>query len=258
MVDIPAADDGGAAASPDHDEAAAPPRGMIFVVDWWEKLAGASLALTAMLHLCKASRMALVEPFVHSSMFRPFPLPETLPFDAYYQSEPIRAAVSFVPYAQWQAHAAAARRKTAVILVWSDFPPECVASLKPHAGLARCPASCVRRAARELYDVFEQATHGWPLTCLRAEVLRRAMRGPSMPLFRRYAAVTLLNFRRHDDRRPLLPAPQLQQQRGRTVRPSAALRAAARAFVRAHGQQYGEWPSPNTQRMHLAPQFSSA
>ena len=106
MVDIPAADDGGAAASPDHDEAAAPPRGMIFVVDWWEKLAGASLALTAMLHLCKASRMALVEPFVHSSMFRPFPLPETLPFDAYYQSEPIRAAVSFVPYAQWQAHAA--------------------------------------------------------------------------------------------------------------------------------------------------------
>ena len=28
---------------------------VIFVVDWWEKLAGASLALTGMVQLCKAS-----------------------------------------------------------------------------------------------------------------------------------------------------------------------------------------------------------
>ena len=81
---------------------------VIFVVDWWEKLAGASLALTGMVQLCKASGMALVEPFVHSSMFRPFPQPESLPLDAYYELEPIRAAVRLVTYARWEAHAAAA------------------------------------------------------------------------------------------------------------------------------------------------------
>ena len=77
---------------------------VIFVVDWWEKLAGASLALTGMVQLCKASGMALVEPFVHSSMFRPFPQPESLPLDAYYELEPIRAAVRLVTYASTYMH----------------------------------------------------------------------------------------------------------------------------------------------------------
>ena len=228
---------------------------VIFVVDWWEKLAGASLALTAMLHLCKASGMALVEPFVHSSMFRPFPQPESLPLDAYYELKPIRAAVRLVTYAHWEAHAAATpqRQRTAVLLVWSDFPRECVSALPPAAGLSRCPAACVRRGMRQLYDRWERATRGWPLTCLRAEVLRRAMRKPSVQLFRRYRAVTLLNFRRHDDRHPMLPTSRLQQARGATVRPSRALRTAARAFVASRlGQRYGEHAAVQLRSNHLA------
>ena len=228
---------------------------VIFVVDWWEKLAGASLALTAMLHLCKASGMALVEPFVHSSMFRPFPQPESLPLDAYYELEPIRAAVRLVTYARWEVHAAATphRQRTAVLLVWSDFPKECVSALPPAAGLSRCPAACVRRGMRQLYDRWERATRGWPLTCLRAEVLRRAMRKPNVQLFRRYRAVTLLNFRRHDDRHPMLPTSRLQQARGATVRPSRALRAAARAFVASRlGQRYGEHAAVQLRSNHLA------
>ena len=228
---------------------------VIFVVDWWEKLAGASLALTGMVQLCKASGMALVEPFVHSSMFRPFPQPESLPLDAYYELEPIRAAVRLVTYARWEAHAAATppRQKTAVLLVWSDFPKECVSALPPAVGLSRCPAACVRRGRRQLYDRWERATSGWPLTCLRAEVLRRAMRKPSVQLFRRYRAVTLLNFRRHDDRHPMLPTSRLQQARGATVRPSRALRAAARAFVASRlGARYGEHAAVQLRSNHLA------
>ena len=228
---------------------------VIFVVDWWEKLAGASLALTGMVQLCKASGMALVEPFVHSSMFRPFPQPESLPLDAYYELEPIRAAVRLVTYARWEAHAAATppRQKTAVLLVWSDFPKECVSALSPAVGLSRCPAACVRRGRRQLYDRWERATSGWPLTCLRAEVLRRAMRKPSVQLFRRYRAVTLLNFRRHDDRHPMLPTSRLQQARGATVRPSRALRAAARAFVASRlGARYGEHAAVQLRSNHLA------
>ena len=228
---------------------------VIFVVDWWEKLAGASLALTGMVQLCKASGMALVEPFVHSSMFRPFPQPESLPLDAYYELDPIRAAVRLVTYARWEAHAAATppRQKTAVLLVWSDFPKECVSALPPAVGLSRCPAACVRRGRRQLYDRWERATSGWPLTCLRAEVLRRAMRKPSVQLFRRYRAVTLLNFRRHDDRHPMLPTSRLQQARGATVRPSRALRAAARAFVASRlGARYGEHAAVQLRSNHLA------
>ena len=99
--------------------------GAIFVVSWWEKLAGASLALTAMLHLCRATGMALVEPVVHSSMFRPFPQPETMPLEAYYELEPIRAAVRLLPYPRRETLSAAApqRARTAVLLVWSDPPP---------------------------------------------------------------------------------------------------------------------------------------
>ena len=43
-----------------------------------------------------------------------------------------------------------------------------------------------------------------------------------------YAAVTLLNWRRSDARRPLLPIGQPQTLRSRAVRPADALRAAAR------------------------------
>ena len=199
--------------------------------------------------------MALVEPFVHSSMFRPFPQPETMPLETYYELEPIRAAVRLLPYPQWQTLSAATpqRQRTAVLLVWSDFPGECLETLPSSAGLSRCPKPCVRRVQRELYDVYERATRGWPLTCLRADVLRRAMRRPGgVQLFRRYAAVTLLNFRRHDDRRPLVPTQQLQQQRGSTVRPSRALRGAARAFVAAHGQRYGQHAAVQLRSNHLA------
>ena len=225
---------------------------VIFVVDWWEKLAGASLALTGMVQLCKASGMALVEPFVHSSMFRPFPQPESLPLDAYYELEPIRAAVRLVTYARWEAHAAATppRQKTAVLLVWSDFPKECVSALPLAVGLSRCPAACVRRGRRQLYDRWERATSGWPLTCLRAEVLRRAMRKPSVQLFRRYRAVTLLNFRRHDDRHPSCrPTAAAGARRHRAA---VALRAAARASASRLGAQYGEHATVQLRLDHLA------
>ena len=143
---------------------------MIFVVDWWEKLAGASLALTGMVQLCKASGMALVEPFVHSSMFRPFPQPESLPLDAYYELEPIRAAVRLVTYARWEAHAAATppRQKTAVLLVWSDFPKECVSALplavlglsSPHLCPPRALQGYQTRRAPCPTDAAHWALHG--------------------------------------------------------------------------------------------------
>ena len=161
--------------------------------------------------------------------------------DAYYELEPIRAAVRLVTYARWEAHAAATppRQKTAVLLVWSDFPKRARQRAR-RRWLPRAPRRAAR-GRRQLYDRWERATSGWPLTCLRAEMLRRAMRKPSVQLFRRYRAVTLLNFRRHDDRHPMLPTSRLQQARGATVRPSRALRAAARAFVASRlGARYGE------------------
>ena len=125
---------------------------VIFVVDWWEKLAGASLALTAMLHLCKASGSSLVEPFVHSSKFRPFLQPESLPLDAYYELEPIRAAVHLVTYARWEAHAAATpqRQRTAVLLVWSDFPKEWQRRQRALARRSPCGHTLLQKPTRVL------------------------------------------------------------------------------------------------------------
>ena len=59
-------------------------RTAILVYDFWEKLAGASLALASAVHLCRLARAALVQPFVESSMLVPFPGAGRLPLSAYY------------------------------------------------------------------------------------------------------------------------------------------------------------------------------
>ena len=43
----------------------------LLIFDYWEKLAGASLALSAVIKLCHATSLSLVAPWVHSSLFVP-------------------------------------------------------------------------------------------------------------------------------------------------------------------------------------------
>ena len=235
-------------------------RTAILVYDFWEKLAGASLALASAVHLCRLARAALVQPFVESSMLVPFPGAGRLPLSAYYSVPHLERALapsSLLSIDEWERRVAAAApaARTAVVVVWSEFPPACTSALSAATGLARCPSACVKRAEKELASKHKGAwerVKDWPLTCLRAELLRKALRAGGVPYFRRYAAVTLLNWRRSDARRPLLPIGQLQTLRSRAVRPADALRAAARAFVEASGATYGAHGAVQLRANHLA------
>ena len=193
-------------------------RTAILVYDFWEKLAGASLALASAVHLCRLARAALVQPFVESSMLVPFPGAERLPLSAYYSVPHLQKSLApqqLLSIDEWERRVAAATpsKRTAVVIVWSEFPAACTSALSAATGLARCPSACVKRAEKELASKHKGAwerVKDWPLTCLRAELLRKALRAGAVPYFRRYAAVTLLNWRRSDARRPLLPIGQLQ------------------------------------------------
>ena len=235
-------------------------RTAILVYDFWEKLAGASLALASAVHLCRLARAALVQPFVESSMLVPFPGAGRLPLSAYYSVPHLQKSLApqqLLSIDEWERRvgAAAPSARTAVVIVWSEFPAACTSALSTTTGLARCPSACVKRAEKELASKHKGAwerVKDWPLTCLRAELLRKALRAGALPYFRRYAAVTLLNWRRSDARRPLLPIGQLQTLRSRAVRPADPLRAAARAFVEASGARYGAHGAVQLRANHLA------
>ena len=130
-------------------------RTAILVYDFWEKLAGASLALASAVHLCRLARATLVQPFVESSMLVPFPGAGRLPLSAYYSVPHLQRALapsSLLSIDEWERRVAAAApaARTAVVVVWSEFPPACTSALSAATGLARCPSACVKRAEKEL------------------------------------------------------------------------------------------------------------
>ena len=130
-------------------------RTAILVYDFWEKLAGASMALASAVHLCRLARAALVQPFVESSMLVPFPGAGRLPLSAYYSVPHLERALapsSLLCIDEWERRVAAAApsARTAVVIVWSEFPAACTSALSTATGLARCPSACVKRAEKEL------------------------------------------------------------------------------------------------------------
>ena len=54
-----------------QDSLKVPAAPSLLIFDYWEKLAGASLALSAVIKLCHATSLSLVAPWVHSSLFVP-------------------------------------------------------------------------------------------------------------------------------------------------------------------------------------------
>jgi hypothetical protein len=219
------------------------------VGDFWEKLAGSSIALAAVISLCRASGFDLVEPGAHSSELVPATVgdPHALPLSAYFDVPRLSAALkpqAFLDAAAWfrLVNATPNARRTAVLLVWSDFPAACRASMGNQTGLARCSASCVARVQHELQSTYSKLTAGWPIACLSASALRRSVRRGGLSVLSRYTAVTLLNFRRHDDAAPIVPGSLAL--RDAIVSPAAPLREAARAFLLQQGIVPGEplWP----------------
>ena len=104
-----------------------PTKTTILVYDFWEKLAGASLALASAVHLCRLARAALVQPFVESSMLVPFPGAGRLPLSAYYSVPHLQKSLApqqLLSIDEWERRvgAAAPSARTAVVIVWAEFP----------------------------------------------------------------------------------------------------------------------------------------
>lgn len=238
------------------------PERALLVGSFWEKLAGASLALSALLHVCELSGLSLVEPRVRASVLLPPRLPGeaadgSLPLSTYYDLPPLRRALApqqLLNVSAWQriSTSAAPSERAAVLLIWRDSPADCRAALPQRAGLVSCPASCVARARREHHKFFDALTRGWPLSCLEASILRRVLRRRSLPLLRRYKAVTLLNWRRHDDGAPMLPKLAALPLRSKALVPARPIRGAVQAFLAQHGLLHSGYHAVQLRSHHLA------
>jgi len=215
-------------------------RGVLRIVSYWEKLAGNSIALAAAVQLARMSTLDLVAPRARSSLIGALG-EQAMPLQAYYDLGPLRDALAprrLIDESEWatQLSATSPSRRTATIIVWSDFPRNCTREMGSKAGLARCPRACVSRVRRELYSSFTRETAGWPLSCLRSSVFNSALANcgrRGLRLWRRYGAVQVVNFRRHEDGKPLFP--KLALLRAQRVRPAAAVHALASAFLNASG-----------------------
>ena len=217
----------------------------LIVLDYWEKLAGASLALSSIIRLCQHAGLALVAPSVSSSLFLPT---GGWPLSAYYDLTALSTALApqqLVQYAAW----ARLRRRTAnssisLAIVYSDFPRACTAAMGAlatnGASVPACPPPCL--AASGLRRLVEAArVHIGDealsrLHCVRAAALRKAIQGGGGGLVDRLSqssAIALLNFRRHDSGKPMLPPTQALTLRASAVRPAVTVRAAAHRFLRA-------------------------
>ena len=205
------------------------------VVDWWEKLAGASLALASVVQLSTISGFDLVQPRVRSSMFVPSG-PGTLPLSTYYDTLVLRSALSPQRLVSLNRLRTIDRAKAAlVVLVYDDFPRDCRDALGQDAASYRCPSACTERIGRLVTPVVANITAGWRHACLAAREVASALRSSRPPaLFRRFHALALLNFRRHDAGRSMLPVAQAARLRARAVVPARALRTAARRFATGH------------------------
>lgn len=212
----------------------------LLVGDFWEKLAGSSIALSAVIALCRAAHFDLVQPAALSSELVPesLNLPHALPLSAYFELAPLVAGLEpqrLLSGRAWAEHVVTTprARRTAVVLVWSDFPLACRAGIANRSGLARCPQSCVARVRKELQGSYARLTEGWPVTCLSSKTLRRSIRRGGLDVLGRYSAVMLVNWRRHDDSLPLVTSSLAL--RDRIVVPAASLRQVAHAFLGANG-----------------------
>ncbi len=244
----------------------APPERALLVIDWWEKLAGASVALTAIIRLCQRSGFSLAAPMVQSSMFLPVGdgRAETWPLSEYYNTAligEVMAPQRLVSFSEWRALASGgAGERALVIVVYADFPPACTGAMPSERSDAAppCPQACIDRAARWL-SAAPRITADWPRVCVSARALRRAIQGGAaaggagsdglLRALRRYSALAMLNFRRHDDGRPMLPTREALALRAAHVQPAASIRSAARRFLRGLGGDLDAHGPPPSARL---------
>ena len=222
-----------------------PEDGALLVVDWWEKLAGASLALTAVTRLCSSLRMNLAQPWVRNSMFVPLSeQPGTLPLSAYYDLGRLRTSLApsrLITTSGFLRGASRSPNKRALLtVVYDDFPTACRSGLL-RSSLLLCPPECLNRGVSThkwlliRSVMLTNVTKGWPHICVSAAAIQSTLRGAAPPAaLVRYRHIVLLNFRRHNERRSMLPPAQAAALRISTVQPANSLRLIARAFLRAH------------------------
>eukprot|EP00326_Haptolina_ericina_P030303 CAMPEP_0181170836 /NCGR_PEP_ID=MMETSP1096-20121128/1580_1 /TAXON_ID=156174 ORGANISM="Chrysochromulina ericina, Strain CCMP281" /NCGR_SAMPLE_ID=MMETSP1096 /ASSEMBLY_ACC=CAM_ASM_000453 /LENGTH=235 /DNA_ID=CAMNT_0023258427 /DNA_START=53 /DNA_END=760 /DNA_ORIENTATION=- len=128
--------------------------------------------------------------------------------------------------------------RAVLLLVYEDFSPACRRALTERpASAAACPLACLPRTQRFLvHTALENATRGWRRICASAAEVALGMReGRALPSLARYRFLVLLNFRRHDGRRPLMPTVAAHRLRATAVRPSQQVKQAAHRFLHSHG-----------------------
>ena len=158
-----------------------PSRNALLVLDWWEKLAGASLALSAVIRLAQRLDLNLVAPSVQSSLFVPSAWNETnvsmrsWPLSAYYDVAALRRALApqqLVDMATWRSLVSRAEASGVdnaarlLIVVYSDFPSSCrLPTQRRAAGDHACPSACLRLdGLRRLIAAASPHVGSWELS----------------------------------------------------------------------------------------------
>ena len=220
----------------------------LLIFDYWEKLAGASLALSAVIKLCHATSLSLVAPWVHSSLFVPSRGAATSawPLSAYYDMHLLRQALApqqLVPFTRWNSTLGNTWRLLVVVVVYRDFPSRCQRAIATQQNMAaQCPAACLEApGVRRLLMAAQKYTGNSPqYVCVTGNEVRGTIEGSESGvrltrLLREQAAAgrpaAMLNFRRHDDGHPMLAPNQAHALRARAVRPARSIRASARHFI---------------------------
>jgi uncharacterized membrane protein YgcG len=243
--------------------------GALLVLDYWEKLAGASLALSAIIRLCQRTTFSLVAPYVLSSLFVPGRSAtsgaQALELSAYYNVSALREALRprrLLDIGTWQILLRHLPIPACLLVViYDDFPSSCTAPMARRAPMdSWCPPPClalggVRRLLAAAATWVNSTTTGLPARCILGAELRMAIQtgtGRAAEVFRTHTAVALLNFRRHDEGRPMLPQPEAHALRALAVQPSPSVRSAARRFLTRHQLPLRAYAAVQLRSNHLA------
>lgn len=243
--------------------------GALLVLDYWEKLAGASLALSAIIRLCQRTTFSLVAPFVLSSLFVPGRSAtsgaQALELSAYYNVSALREALRprrLLDIGTWQILLRHVPIPACLLVViYDDFPSSCTAPMARRAPMdSWCPPPClalggVRRLLAAAATWVNSTTTDLPARCVLGAELRMAIQtgtGRAAEVFRTHTAVALLNFRRHDEGRPMLPQPEAHALRALAVQPSHSVRSAARRFLTRHQLPLRAYAAVQLRSNHLA------
>ena len=253
----------------------------LLILDYWEKLAGASLALAAVIRLCQRTGLSLVAPSVGSSIFLPGPATGSFPLSAYYDVSALRKALKpqlLLDHAAWQRVLAVAVHTCLLVVVYDDFPASCTQPMASRAADDHaCPGAClalggVRRLMASVAPWASWASggsdrrgfHGGSSSnasslranCVLGAELRMAIHsgtsGRAAAVLRSHDAVALLNFRRHDQSRPMLPQAEAAALRAAAVQPSRAVRSAARRFLAVRRMPPHAYVAVQMRSNHLA------